>query len=854
MIKKCILLMILNFIVLSANAAQIIDKNIRHAFWRGEKAVLEYELLSSADELKDATLSLNINDLILMESDAAAVKKFEIDTNKLKSGRYKVICQLKKNDDIISAIEHFIVIARKWNPDRMRVWLWPHRKFGQNVYKLDDEAKRQLDWYADKGFNSFQPGGGVGLDLNYGGFTPDKFALYDYALSKGWEMGVGISDGFNLDINEPAALFKPVRPYFGRTVMTNPYHSAVAAKQNQINENIMQVIQHFPGIKVCFWESEIEDNLISELPYSRQNYDVNTSAHKFIAPGVIADNDEGYVKRLFQYKWGDGLSAANERASAMVHKYRPDIFAFSDPLRRTSVYERFRGTNAISTWTYTHPDPKYMLYIETLIANGKPFNQGVMHTITLLNYPGSVAPENNGWVLMGPDRLVETSWINLSRNPDGLGYYIGSGLDPFNPGYPAGSQTGGVTNVLPASYPYQQYPPTFDALKRFVDEVVIPYGPMIRELKRSPRKTAVLSSESSDVYSASPRLLGHYGNYQAYCFYSLLNMIHIPADIVFDETIAKYGLDDYSVLVLPKCDTLTKTVYDKILDFQRKGGLVVSDQYLRAEIPGAVKFDFDFTYRNNVSAKALIEKKDYAEKTDNETRKAKLLEVKGVTADEDRQTMETYAAKLDDFLKSRIAKEVDCSSPTVLLNMLEKDGVKYLFVINDKRTYDERIGEYKAILEKGISQTAKITLNTDEELYIYDIIEHKELSCSRTAENIMFDVNLPAAGGKIIALIPHKPEIIEINLPDILQRSKTYKFDIIIKDKTGSRVSGVQPLKICITDPAGNDSEFSDYYAATGGIYSLAFTAGLNDNTGKWQIEIENLMTGGKTKRFFEVK
>jgi hypothetical protein len=129
--------------------------------------------------------------------------------------------------------------------------------------------------------------------------------------------------------------------------------------------------------------------------------------------------------------------------------------------------------------------------------------------------------------------------------------------------------------------------------------------------------------------------------------------------------------------------------------------------------------------------------------------------------------------------------------------MLEKDNTKYLFLVNDKRTYDDRLGQYKAILENGVAQKVNISLNApSDNLYIYDIIEHKELSYSKKRQQMEFDVNLPTAGGKIIALLSQKPERIEIVTPQILKRTVRHKLDIMIKDKNGHVVSGVQPIKV----------------------------------------------------------
>lgn len=849
------------------NAVTISYENIRHAFFRGEEVALTIKVVNnSGEDIEDAKLVVDICGLINQEAQLGWIKNggkaenlFRIDTLLLKSGKYSVECQVRSGDKILAEAAYPFRVARRWNPDRMRVWHWAHNKFGRKVYRLDEEAKKQLGWYADKGFNSFIPGGGVGYKQNYGGFTKGKFELFDYCLVNGWETGFAASGGFAEDINGPGTKYKSRRYAKTNKVLTNPFHPEVARSQNQSNRKIMEVIRQFPGVKTCFFNSEVEDDLLADTPMAKQKLDEAygpTVKHKFIAPGVIADNDEGYVKWLYRYKWGEGLVIANERAARMVHSYRPDIDVFSDPLRRTTVYDRYKGMDLISTWTYTNPDPKMMLFIETLIANGRPFGQGVMQTVTMLNYAGSIAPKEKGWTLMGPDRLVETSWINLSRSPDALSVYIGSGCDPFNPEFPQG-KTAPANEKTAQSYPYQTYPESFEAFKVFNEQVVKPYGPVIRKLDRTPRKVAVLSSESSRVYSASPNLVGYYANYQIYSFYSLLNMIHIPADVVFDETIADYGLDGYDVLVLPMCDTLTKTVYDKISAFQARGGLVVSDQYLRAEIPGVIKFDFDFTYRSKVSANAILENKDYAEKADTVgERRAKLKNVKGVTALDDQKIMESYAEHLRKGLEGKINREVDCSSSTALLNMLEKDGAKYLFIINDKRTYGDRFGEYKAMLEKAVPQKVTVTLNDwkHEKLFLYDIIGKKILPYAKESSSYSFDVNLPAPGGRIIVMLSEELGSVEIFAPrEIKDRGLRHKIDVLIRNDKGGLLSGVQPVKLWITDPAGGVSEFSDYCAAESGVLSIDFVAGLNDTAGTWTIEAEELMTGKCKKVSFEL-
>ena len=70
-----------------------------------------------------------------------------------------------------------------------------------------------------------------------------------------------------------------------------------------------------------------------------------------------------------------------------------------------------------------------MLYIETLRAACRGSGAFPMQTVTLLNYPGQLAPTED-WMLMGPARTTVTTWINLSRAPRMLGYYYSSACNP----------------------------------------------------------------------------------------------------------------------------------------------------------------------------------------------------------------------------------------------------------------------------------------------------------------------------------------------------------------------------------------------------------------------------------------
>ena len=66
-------------------------------------------------------------------------------------------------------------------------------------------------------------------------------------------------------------------------------------------------------------------------------------------------------------------------------------------------------------------------------------------------------------------------------------------------------------------------------------------------------------------------------------------------------------------------------------------------------------------------------------------------------------------------------------------------------------------------------------------------------------------------------------------------------------------MSGMQPMRVRILDPAGEVSEFSDYYAAESGFLSLEIVPAANDLAGRWTIEVEELMSGMRQKALYRL-
>ena len=885
---RAILLLATIFIPATASAEATLQLTLgRTVYWRGETVEFVVECHNSdSNGLPDSHIRADLGGFVQTTARVPEIPANQtvtipvtISTQGVRSGeQYSLTVSqydgaaIAEHDyegrDAQASTSSRIFVARKPDPQRLDVWQW---SYGGPSVILNTEHQTNAK---DIGFTA--AGGPVFPYSPEGADPAERLKLYRSSLEAAMKRGMDISfcpvgiwhREYNLV--QPRGVMPLVEPPEGDETSHptvhpdddtryqgagrngqeyfNPFHPEVALQQTFANELMMRELGDFPNMKYAFVDAEFVDDvyyhngntgglklLEERLGFTRDDI----GDPEFVAPGVLADDDRGLRYRRFVYQEGNGVNLTLKRAADAVHRHRPDVQFLSDPYRSVALLDMFPGCDIISTWTYTNPDPKLMLYIETLRAVCKPAGQEPLHVVTLLNYPGSVVPEehDDNWMMMGPGRLLETTWINLSRAPEVVGYYA---FDGYYKSELAFSQ------------------PTMDALATLSQEVFVPYGPMFRKLEVAPRRIAVLSSESSRLYGSSPGLLG-YPNYQPYHFFTVMEMAHLNADIVFDETIERYGLDDYDVLVLPKCDVLTKTVYETIREFQKRGGVVIADQYLGPDVSNALRFDFDFTHRRKVSANAIATGKIYTGAGEDDhiiPGQSEMQNVTGVTALQDQLILESYAAQLRNELAGRVEPDVWCDQHDVLVNVLEQNGVRYLVLINDKRKYDDRTGPFKAVMEELVPQTVTVRIRRKEfreANHLYDLLSRQDLDSSEEDGVVSFDVDLTAIGGTIIALSPQEMSEIALDAPRRVNRNTVHRLRVRIADPSGRPVRGIQPIRITVTDPEDNQTEYSHYACAENGRYEFDLHPALNDHPGTWTITVEDLTAGLSTVQEFEL-
>jgi hypothetical protein len=814
----------------------------RHAYLRGEQIPVT---MKGPDIVTGSAFEILLGDRQVVTGTAAGpTMTTPVPTADFKVGPYELKAMIHGAGRIFSGTAQ-VTVARKPSPDRIEIWLWG----GGNEY------------YVEHGFTF---GGGPSWCYYHEKDRAKHLETLDGHLARGAYAtiypcgGIACRDLKGIDPSADDVAYRGAgrheEDYF------NPFSPEVERVRRASNDKFMEAIGGHPAVKVAFYNTEQVDNLWLDnlnregVELTRRRLGFTRSERgkpRFVAPGVLADDDRGYRFQKYVYTEGSGLAYANRRTAEDVKRFRPDVWTLTDPYRSATLLGMFPGLDLVGTWTYTNNDPKLMLYVETMRAVTRGTGQLPLETVTMLNYPGAlaprsvtgpkeglappgVAPAHVGWMLMGPDRCKEVSWIILSRAPKLIGYYYSSACNPQKYNRPEDQ--------------FRVPHATSDAIRELSDRVYKPYGPMITRLAVARRGIAVLSSQASRLYGTSPRTIG-YPNEQIYGFYSVMAMAQLNADVVFDQQVEQGILKDYQVLVMPKCDVVTQKMLGEIRALAQRGGKLISDQYLGPELPGVTRFDFDFTYRPKVNADAIERGAMFADWDDHLNPKtASLAAARGVTADEDQRIMESYARRLKAGLAGRVDPEVELDTPKALVNVLEHGGVRYLVLVNDHRGYDDRTGRYKAIMEKLLPQKVTVTLrNWTGPLHAYDMLGRKLLPAAKTPAGLSFAVDLDALGGKLVALYPTRPAKLEIAAP-------ARKLSIAIRDDQGKPLGGLQPLEVTVTDAKGAATEYTDYYAAANGELDIPLHPAVNDAPGPWRVRVEDLTAGLTAERTFNVQ
>lgn len=421
-------------------------------------------------------------------------------------------------------------------------------------------------------------------------------------------------------------------------------------------------------------------------------------------------SDDWPVLEFYRWVWTDGdgwRGAMDEMAVALEKALGRKIPMMFNPALRQLPMKGCIGDRmtVLGSWIYPTPEPGRILYpIDQLQAVGRTVPgaelhigvQGIMYrsyTSPICTHPkdepawASEFPKAR-YITTAPDLFEEALWLCFSRRLDGISTHHEDSLIDINDHSRDGYQ---CTD-----------PSILKRIGKVFHEVGIPLGPLFRAVPERTPEVAVLESVASMV------LGGHIGWAPGEYFSNtmfIINLANISPYVIYEDEIRDRGIPEtVKVVVLPKCDVLTRSTYERLVAFQKRGGRLVGDGMLLPALrPDATFVTIEEEGKNTHGD---FDNGQTGHFVDSEVRQS---------------TIRGAARKM----KAAVGVEpyADSDRDDILVHTRTSGTADYVFAVNDRRTAGDYIGPWRMVLEKGLPNAGVVTVKRTAGA-VYDLVRH----------------------------------------------------------------------------------------------------------------------------------
>lgn len=419
--------------------------------------------------------------------------------------------------------------------------------------------------------------------------------------------------------------------------------------------------------------------------------------------------DEDYrLMKFYRWFWktGDGWNdyQTNVRDVFVQTLGRPLMSMYDPAVRTPPIWGSGGDLTHNNQWTYPTPEPYNVHYViseQQAMARGVR-GQKVVSMVQGISYRSRLAPKgvkvenepawvadrpNAVYITTPPDIIREALWACFAHQMDGVGVFAWRSL--FDAAGPRMGKFAKDKNA--AEYQFTN-PETIHVISNVFNTVGKPLGPLFRALPERAPEVAVLESYASTFFANR----GSWGwDGFIFQFGIMADTAHLQPYVIYEEEIARDGIPPtVKVICAPHCDVLTRKTYDALLKFQREGGIIVGDAHLVPGIlPDIEVKPFSRTWKDGASDNAALHK---------------------------------AAAELKASLAPFYRPPADSDNEDFITFVRTYRSSDYLFVLNDKRTFGDYVGQWKMVMEQGCPNSGTVTLRRQAGA-VYDLVRHAKI-------------------------------------------------------------------------------------------------------------------------------
>ena len=544
---------------------------------------------------------------------------------------------------------------------------------------------------------------------------------------------------------------------------------------------------------------------------------------------VISEKHQDLVFLKWFWDVGDGWNPLQSLLSEVMHKAMQDyahkerFFTFYDPATRVPpMWGSGGNVDMISQWTYGYPDPiKIGQATDEVIAmaQGKP-GQKIGSMTQAIWYRSQTAPANRAvknppewlkeeknamFVSVSPDSLREAFWSKISRRLDYIMYHG------------VGSLIARTDHKLYRMTNYESR----EVLKELSDTVIVPLGPVLKKVPERPLEVAILESVASSFYAPKHFPMGWSKGWSA-DLHLALQWGHFQPGVVYDEhLLANRHISKLKVLFVPGLEVITEPVLAKLNELRSKGVIIVGDEFT---VP-ALMVDYRIKSITRNTLDPVKTKKE----------------------------LQNLGRELAVLLEKHAPRPATASNQDLVVRQRGCDRADYVFVVNDKRTFGNYVGQWGLVQEKGLPNAGVITLRHPA-LAAYDLVAHREIGLKKVSGGCSFEVNTAPGDGKLVLLLDRKIEKLSIQTPAVVKRGEKFSVVCRIADAANKPFKACLPVEVTLTAANGTKLPGSGFYAMTDGLLKLHETMATNAPVGKVKLQLRCLASGKKAETILEVR
>ena len=516
------------------------------------------------------------------------------------------------------------------------------------------------------------------------------------------------------------------------------------------------------------------------------------------------------------WKTGDGWNRFQSAVSDIFHEtIKHPIFSFYDPsVRVPPLYGSGGSVDYLNQWTYIYPQPFNVSYVvseQQAMARGRK-GQGVITMLQGISYRSVLAPKeqkvenppawladrpNTVYMTTPPDVMREGLWAIFSRKLEGIGLYAWRALFDASPyGYDKLTSPYQCTNTE-----------TVKVAAELFKRIAIPFGPLLKSIPERAPEVAVLESYASTFF-AGRGTWGWHGH--IYEVGTMLTGANFSPYVLYEEEAANGIPDSIKVIIAPQCDVLTQPAYEALCKFQARGGLLVADEYLSPALMA------DFTLPPFESTQK---------------------------AEADKRAMQDAAAKLQSMLAPYYLSYSNTDNADIFTHVRSYKDADYLFVINDKRTFGDYVGQYGRLMEKGLPNSGHVTVRRTVGA-VYDLEHHRAVPFTTAEGTTTIETSFDTNDGKLLLLASKPLGKLALTLPDKAAPAESFTLTVSSPD-----TDLLIPIDLHITLPNGVRLDNSGPGILKDGQFTRTVSIPENIPQGPITIKVTNLADGSVITR-----